>query len=50
MKLLKKVIKIGGSKGIIFDKILIDSYNIEEGDLADISDITFVKKKKEVKK
>ena len=44
MILKKKVVKIGASLGIILDKIIIDNYNIEEGDFIDISDLIVTKK------
>jgi antitoxin component of MazEF toxin-antitoxin module len=48
MKLQKKVVKIGGSLGIIFDKIIVNSYGLNAGDIVDISDIVIKKKSKEL--
>ena len=46
----KKVIKIGTSLGITFDKILIESYNIQKGDFIDVSDLVVIKNKERKKK
>lgn len=44
MKLQKKVIKIGGSLGVIFDQIIVDSYDLKVGDIVDISEILIKKR------
>ena len=43
MKIIKKVIKVGGSLGIILGKDLINGKNIEKGDYIEI-DFSSIKK------
>jgi hypothetical protein len=49
MKIIKKIVKIGGSLGVVFDKVIVDSFKMKAGDLVDISDIIVLKVKEKKK-
>ena len=36
MNIRKKIIKIGGSRGVIIDKVILDSMNLDIGDTIEI--------------
>ena len=43
MEIIKKVVGIGNSDGIILDKIIMENLNVRRGDYIDISNICKVK-------